>query len=183
MLEVEMKFPAADWKNLERRLAAWGAKELDARREEDHYFNAPDRDFAATDEALRLRRVGSSNFLTYKGPKQDPLTKTRKEIEIPFAPGHEPAEAMTQLLRHLSYRAVGIVEKQRRVLQVDRGGFVLEVCLDDVKNVGRFVELEIQASDDQLESARHVMLAAAAELGLNNSERRSYLELFLANRQ
>jgi len=183
MLEVEMKFPAANWKNLERQLAAWGAKELDIRREEDYYFNAPDRDFAQTDEALRLRRIGSSNFLTYKGPKQDPKTKTRTEIEIPLAPNHEPAEAMTQLLQHLGYRPVAVLEKQRRVLQLDRDGFVLEVCLDDVKNVGRFVELEILVPDEQLESARNVLLAAAADLGLNHSERRSYLELLLANRQ
>jgi adenylate cyclase class 2 len=183
MMEVEMKFPAAEWKSLERRLAAWGAKELDARREEDHYFNAPDRDFARTDEALRLRSVGSSNYLTYKGPKRDSQTKTRTEIEIPLAPNHEPAEAMTQLLKHLGYRPLAVVEKQRRVLKVDRGGFVLEICLDDVKNVGRFVELEILAPDEQLESARKVLLATAADLGLNNTERRSYLELLLANRQ
>jgi adenylate cyclase class 2 len=168
MMEVEMKFPVAEWKSLERQLASLGAKELDARREEDHYFNAPDRDFARTDEALRLRRAGLSNFLTYKGPKQDPQTKTRTEIEIPLAPNHEPADAMTQLLRHLGYRPVAVVEKQRRVLKVDRGGFV---------------ELQILAPDEQLESARKVMLAAAADLGLNNTERRSYLELLLANRQ
>src|SRR5229473_7646304 len=121
MLEVEMKFPAANWNSLERQLAAWGAKELDIRREEDYYFNAPDRDFAQTDEALRLRRIGSSNYLTYKGPKKDPETKTRLEVEVPIAPGHEPAQALTQLLEHLGYRSVAVVEKERLVLQVDKG--------------------------------------------------------------
>lgn len=182
MLEVEMKFPVADWMNLERKLAAWGANKLETRREEDHYFNAPDRDFARTDEAFRLRRVGSANFLTYKGPKIDPQTKTRTEIEVPMGPGHESAEAMTQLLGHLGYRPVAVVEKLRQVMKVDRERFVLEICLDEVKDVGRFVELEILAPDDQLDSSRKVMLAAAADLGLTSSERRSYLELLLAKR-
>lgn len=182
MLEVEMKFPVLDWTDLERKLAAWGAKKLEARREEDHYFNAPDRDFGRTDEAFRLRRAGTKNFLTYKGPKTDPQTKTRTEIEVPLASGHESAEAMVRLVECLGYQPTAVVEKNRRVLQIDRNGFVLEICLDDVKDVGRFVELEILVPDDRLDSARKVMLEAAAELGLNNSERRSYLELLLAKR-
>ena len=183
MVEVEMKFPIRDWTDLVRQLAAWGAKKRETVQEQDHYFNAPDRDFARTDEALRLRRVGSSNYLTYKGPKKDPETKTRLEVEVPLAPGHEPAQALTQLLEHLGYRSVAVVEKERLVLQANKGGFSLSVCLDDVKKVGRFVELEILARDDQVDSARRVMLAAANELGLDKSERRSYLELLLANQQ
>jgi adenylate cyclase class 2 len=182
MLEVEMKFPVGDWANLVRQLAAWGAKKLETRREQDHYFNGPDRDFARTDEALRIRRVGSANFLTYKGPKLDAQTKTRTEIEVPLAPGHDAAEALTQLLVHLGYRHVAEVEKHRQTMQTEKQGFVLEICLDEVKDVGRFVELEILAPDDQLEKARKVMLVTAAELGLNNSERRSYLELLLASK-
>jgi len=180
MVEVEMKFPIRDWTDLVRKLAAWGGQERETVQEQDHYFNAPDRDFARTDEALRLRRVGSSNYLTYKGPKKDPETKTRLEVEVPLAPSHEPAQALTQLLEHLGYRPVAVVEKERQILQVAKGGFSFSVCLDDVKKVGRFVELEILAPDDQVDSARRVMLAAANELGLDASERRSYLELLLA---
>ena len=183
MIEVEMKFPIGDWTDLVRKLAAWGGKKREPVHEEDHYFNAPDRDFARTDEALRIRRVGSRNYVTYKGPKKDLETKTRLEVEVPLAAGHEPAEALTQVLQYLGYRPVAVVEKDRRVLEVDRGGFSLTVCLDDVRKVGRFVELEILATDNQLESARQVMLSAAKELGLDKSERRSYLELLLANQR
>jgi adenylate cyclase class 2 len=104
-------------------------------------------------------------------------------VEVPLAPSHEPAQALTQLLEHLGYRPVAVVEKERQILQVDKGGFTFTICLDDVKKVGRFVELEILAPDDQVDSARRVMLAAATELGLNTSERRSYLELLLAKQQ
>ena len=76
MLEVEMKFAGVNFTDLERRLSEWGARPDPPIDEADHYFNAPDRDFARTDEALRVRRIGTSNHVTYKGPKRDAQTKT-----------------------------------------------------------------------------------------------------------
>src|SRR5262245_2449607 len=84
MVEVEQKFRDVDFAVLERRLRELGAVEGKQREEADHYFNAPDRDFARTDEALRIRRIGSANCVTYKGPKRDLQTKTRTEIEVPL---------------------------------------------------------------------------------------------------
>ena len=80
MLEIEMKFPIGDISKLQSKLTALPAKEAVSVSEADHYFNAPDRDFARTDEALRLRRIGDSNIVTYKGPKQAGITKTRTEL-------------------------------------------------------------------------------------------------------
>ncbi len=175
-----MKFPAADLAALERRLAARGAVFLHEQTEADHYFNAPDRDFARTDEALRVRRVERRNRVTYKGPKRDAQTKTRTEIEVALEEGDRAANDFMQILRHLGYRPVAVVRKRRRSYRVERNSFELEITLDDVERVGRFVELEIQAPEERLEAARAEVLAEAAELGLSASERRSYLELLLA---
>lgn len=180
MLEVEMKFPTADLAALERRLMERGARFGQLLREEDHYFNAPDRDFARSDEALRLRRIGTGNFVTYKGPKRDPHTKTRTEIEVPLAEGERAAADFTVLLTHLGYRPVAIVRKQRRTLHLTEGIFPVEICLDEVEGVGRFAELEIVVPEQQMNDARQTVLHLARELGLNASERRSYLEMLLA---
>jgi adenylate cyclase class 2 len=179
MLEIEVKYPAADLAAIRQKLVAWGAKLDEPRQDADQYFNAPDRDFAQTDEALRLRRIGSDNFLTYKGPKTDAQTKTRTEIEVPIAAGDLAAAHFAQLLTHLGYRAVATVRKRRLVCHLSRDGFKVEVCLDDVEGVGEFVELEIVADDAALPAARSVLLQTAAALGLKNSERRSYLEMLL----
>jgi adenylate cyclase class 2 len=179
MLEVEMKFPAADLPGLERRLREMGGHARPVIQEGDHYFNAPDRDFAQTDEALRLRRIGPANFVTYKGPKCDPQTKTRTEIEVPLAEGDRAAEDFTQLLTRLGYRSVAVVRKQRQIVELQREAFHVEACLDDVDGVGHFVELEIVAPPEQLDAARKVLLGLAAELGLGAQERRSYLEMWL----
>lgn len=182
MLEVEAKFRVDDFAALERRLAKAGAREAAARRDADHYFNAPDRDFARTDEALRLRRIGPANCVTYKGPKRDAQTKTRTEIEVPLADGEQAAADFSRLLTHLGYRPVAVVRKRRRLFHLERSGFALEVCLDDVDGLGRFAELEIRANEDQLEAARAALLATAGELGLTAGERRSYLELLAAEK-
>jgi adenylate cyclase class 2 len=180
MLEVEMKFPVSELSSLERKLTDSGAAQDKTLEEADHYFNAPDRDFARTDEALRLRRIGASNFVTYKGPKLDAQTKTRTEVEVPLAPGDATAEGFMKLLVHLGYRPVAVVRKRRRTFGLERNGFELEIALDDVEKVGQYAELEIQAPQERLEDARKVLLETATALGLSNSERRSYLELLLS---
>jgi adenylate cyclase class 2 len=182
MLEVEMKFPVVDFRGVEGYLSRWQAAAESPRTDVDQYFNAPDRDFARTDEALRLRRIGSANFITYKGPKRDAQTKTRTEIEVPLAEGDKAAEDFARLAVRLGYRPVPKVQKQRHVFHVERGGFKMEICLDEVKDVGRFVELEILADEEDLEKARAIVMQTATELGLGASERRSYLELLLARR-
>jgi adenylate cyclase class 2 len=179
MLEVEMKFPVADFTMLERQLADWGCCIGPSMDEVDTYFSAPDRDFAQSDEALRLRRIGTANRVTYKGPRRDGQTKTRTEIEVALADGNEAAAGFTGLLQHLGYRSRAEVKKRRRIARLERDGFALEACLDEVEGLGRFVELEIQASEDRFERARNALLRCATELGLSTSERRSYLELLL----
>lgn len=179
MVEVEMKFPVPDFRAVEQRLARWAASPEGARHDTDHYFNAPDRDFARTDEALRVRSAGDANYLTYKGPKRDAQTKTRTEVEIPLGPGKETAEALRQLLAHLGYRPSGTVDKDRRRFHLERDGFPLEVCLDEVAGLGSFVEMEVVTSEDAVDRARETLMACARELGLWDTERRSYLELLL----
>ena len=83
------------------------------------YFNPPDRDLKETDEAFRLRRIGRTNCLTYKGPKRDAETKTRTEIEVPLGDGDETAADMERMLVALGYRPVVVVRKQRRVYRFD----------------------------------------------------------------
>jgi adenylate cyclase, class 2 len=179
VLEVEVKFAVADFAPLEARLREWGAAFDPPRRDEDRYFNAPDRDFAATDEALRVRSVGAKNVVTYKGPKIDAQTKSRLEIETPLADGAEAAQNMTRFLSHLRYRATGVVRKTRRIVRFERDGFDMHVSLDEVDDVGRYAEVETLAEEPQFAAAKAAVLAAAHELGMTQPERRSYLQLLL----
>jgi len=182
-LEVEQKFPVPELAPVESALARLGAQPGPSQEERDLYFGHPARDFSQTDEALRIRRKGPGVFITYKGPKIDQTTKTRREIELPLGPSERPAEdtaaAWAELLLALGFRRVAEVCKLRRKARLARHGFQVEICLDQVSELGSFVELEVVAQDDQLDRARACLAKLAGELGLEKSERRSYLELLL----
>jgi adenylate cyclase, class 2 len=180
MLEIEVKYPLADRAAVVAQLVTWGATTDAPRTDVDHYFNGPDRDFKQTDESFRVRRIGERNFITYKGPKIETETKTRTEIELSIAGGDAGAADAQRMLVCLGYKPVAVVRKTRAVYHFPRDGFDLEACLDDVDKVGPFVELEIVADESRFADAKAVVLAVAAELGLTQQERRSYLELTLS---
>jgi adenylate cyclase class 2 len=177
--EVEMKFPAADPVRIERRLRELGAAIGDGAAQSDAYFAHPVRDFSATDEALRLRSAGERNWITYKGPKVDATTKTRREIELPLGAGDATRSEWMTLLEILGFTKVADVRKKRRGFRLEWEGAPLEGSLDVVDGLGDFVELEIVAEAAGVDPARARLAGLARELALGASERRSYLELIL----
>ncbi|TWT39677.1 class IV adenylate cyclase [Blastopirellula retiformator] len=177
--EVELKFPVDDLRRVEAALSSLGAEIEIPVKQSDYYYGHPSRDFAETDEALRIRKVGSKNIITYKGPKIDSTTKTRREIEVPLVSGSEGAANIVEMLESLGFSLVAEVTKNRRKANLQFADQEVEVALDEVKNLGQFVELEISAEEADIDAARTAINELAAKLGLSGSERRSYLELIL----
>lgn len=177
--EVELKFPLEDPSRILSQLAELQAEPQAAVQQRDRYFNHPVRDFAQTDEALRIRSAGRENRITYKGPIVDALTKTRREIEIPFAEGGAAAEQLAEILSTLGFREVRAVEKRRVSYDLVWQGRTLELSFDNVTGLGPFVEIETAADETTRHEARDCILNLADHLGLQHSERRSYLSLLL----
>jgi len=119
-------------------------------------------------------------LITYKGPKLDAATKTRREIELPLAGGTRNAAQYAELLAALGFRLSGEVHKMRRIMHMSWQGKSVEIALDMVTGLGSFVELEISADEHEIEPAKAAIASLAAELKLDRNERRSYLELLLA---
>jgi adenylate cyclase class 2 len=182
MLEVELKFRLDDEAALRRALRSFEMEWHPPEQQVDCYFNHPARDFAQTDEAIRLRQIGEQNVITYKGPKLDAATKTRREIELPIPPGDEGLRQFSELLEVLSFRRVAEVRKKRTKGKFTWQEWPVEVAIDQVENVGSFVELEIQAEESALPAARTAILALAQQLNLIQQERRGYLEMLLARK-
>jgi len=178
--EVEQKFSLqgrAD--QIREQLSDLGATFRGEIRQIDRYFNHPVRDFAQTDEALRIRSVGDCNFVTWKGPKIDSRTKTRREIETPLGDGGQTADQFGETLERLGFRPVAIVSKLRQQLELTHGGFQFELVLDEVDQVGSFMEIELLADEAGLAEAQTAVLKLSEDLGLDTPERRSYLEMLL----
>ena len=177
--EVELKFPLPDAREVLARLAALGVVAGAAVEQQDLYFAHPQRDFGQTDEAFRIRSVGDSNCVTYKGPVIDSRTKTRRELEIGFEAGADAARNFAVMLEMLGFRQVRAVHKRRTPHRLQWSGRACEVALDEVEQLGSYVEIEMLAEEAEREAARDAILALAHHLGLADSERKSYLCLLL----
>jgi len=199
MYEVEMKL-RAEHDRVRERLTAMDADHIGGVTQADTYYDAPDRDFAATDEAFRVRREtdhgedgggtdrsddadtavdaeGEERVLvTYKGPLVDDTSKTREEAETRVADGTE----LRAILAGLGYEPAATVHKERD--RYEAGG--CRVTLDRVDGVGEFVEVEHHGpvSETDIERARETVTGLLVELGLDPGEsiQTSYLGLVLA---
>jgi adenylate cyclase class 2 len=178
MLEVELKFRCDETETLVAALIQLGAHRAPEVRQVDQYFNHPQRDFAQTDEAVRIRDTNGQASLTYKGPLVDRESKTRREIELDLA-GDQAREKLGEWLQAVGFRPVLQVEKTRQAWTLRRGGRDVEIALDLVTGLGQFVELETVADESELVPARQLLQELAAELGLTQSERRGYLSMLL----
>lgn len=152
-------------------------------QETDIYFNGKERDFRRTDEALRLRSVvlldgTRKSLVTYKGPKLDSVSNARTEYETGVSDG----ETAQKLLEALGYRPLAVVDKVRQTYRLGE----VTLCLDEVTDLGGFLELELLVpGEEQREAAVARLLALLEALGISRERlsRRSYLELLAEKRQ
>ncbi len=179
LLEVEQKYPIADLAAMRHSLAALGATFEPAVEQADLYFAHPIRNFKETDEALRIRRVGNENFITYKGPKLDATTKTRREIELRLASGEEGYRSFAKLLEVLGFGGVYEVRKERIAGVLFWEERQVDAALDTVRGLGTFLELELLTDPGDLEAAKDCLASLAQKLQLSTSQRRGYLDLLL----
>lgn len=186
MYEVELKVETVH-EGLPERLDSLGATRERRVEQTDTYYDAPHRDFAETDEALRIRRERPLDAeatdpesdptvevtLTYKGPLVDDSSKTRREHET----GVDDAAELAAVLDGIGFEPAATVEKERTFYAVD--GYT--VVLDSVAGLGEFVEIERRAAADDVDSVREGAVGLLESLGLDPDDgiRTSYLGLLL----
>ncbi|MFW9794343.1 MAG: class IV adenylate cyclase [Candidatus Thorarchaeota archaeon] len=182
--EVEVKISIDSYEEMEKRILEVGAKKINREIQRDLYYNHPCRNFQNTDEALRLRsrqpiegeEVDSSRGrveITYKGPKVDSTTKTRIEASVDL---HDSTE-MATILEHLGFELVATVIKTRQFFRLPS----ITISIDEVEDVGLFMELETMAQPKDVDDAREQIFTIMEKLGLDPSQsiRESYLEIYL----
>ena len=193
MYEVEIKVPA-ELEAVRERLRRVDAERVGARRQRDVYYDAPHREFAETDEALRIRHEtvrpsgdetatdgekpdgDETTRLTYKGPLLDGESKTRSEHEA----GVDDPDALAEILDDLGFEPAATVTKRRECWAFRE----FTVTLDDVDGVGEFVEIEREIPETEgIDATREAAVESLSRLGLDADEqvRTSYLGLLLAD--
>ncbi len=185
--EVEIKVCLKqDLKTTKARLEALGAK-LQANIEHvDDYFLLPGglRDFAKTDEALRVRATKKDGKfegadLTYKGKKVGKVTKTREEIVVDVS----SSEKMGDILQKIGLRKMFTLNKWREMYACEFEKQNIMLTLDRVEHLDeRYMEVELHAdTQEEIKEKEEILLRFLGKLGYakTDSLQVSYLELVL----
>ena len=175
MIEVEVKAKIDSFEDMKVRLNKINAIKTKTEEQIDRYFNSPVKDFAQTDEALRIRETRTDDahnlFITYKGPKIDSKSKTREEVEMKI----EDSDKCSRIFENLGFKEVRTVKKNREYYRLDR--FI--ISLDDVEGLNPYMEIEVELEDGcDYNEAQEKIFDLFKDLGITDGfERTSYLEL------
>ncbi len=170
MFEIEIKVRIPDINTIREAIKAHGGIFSETLIEKDNYYNAPHRNFAETDEALRIRETDNGTVMTYKGPKETIQgSKVRSETNLTINSGKD-AETILQSLGF--FRVAEVIKKREYWKYQD-----FSIALDEVEGLGSFIEIELLSDTDIAEVAARID-RFSKELGIVGERITvSYLEL------
>jgi adenylate cyclase class 2 len=168
--EIELKFRLPQPAALRARLRKLGALAAARVEETNRIYDDAQGRLLSADCGLRIRSCRAPGAdpqpaatLTFKGPRERGPTKAREEIECPIA---DP-DAAADILARLGFGEVIVYQKRRETWRLA----TCEVCLDELPELGWFVEIE--GPDPQS------VTRAAAQLQLHERDalHETYVEL------
>ncbi len=171
LLEIERKRRLTS--NIEdfiKKLEKFGFELQSNLREIDTYYSRPDVDFMQTVECLRIRQRDGFAEVTYK-PATTTATHTKNnviikpETNLPIQPGD--AAIAKQLLSNLGIVQLVEVNKYRRSFQSSDFPQAT-VAIDEIKDAGTFVEVEVLSDDET--GALAMISDIETKLGLDSAE-------------
>jgi adenylate cyclase class 2 len=175
MLEIELKVRIPSLGRVREQLTKKNARFLGRVHEHDIYYNAPHRDFAITDEAVRVRYTDDHAVVTYKGPKLKKFgLKAREELNFAV----ESGDAFETMLLRLGFTRTTEVNKWRETYKLNTA----TITLDTVDELGTFAEIEVIAESEE-DNPTELIGKIAREIGATGDPiLASYLELLLEKR-
>jgi adenylate cyclase class 2 len=175
MLEFELKIRISSLDPVRQQLIEHNARFCGRIHEHDIYYNAPHRNFGVTDEAIRVRYTNDHAIVTYKGAKiKTSGLKVREELNTLVDSG----AVFEQMLDRLGFSRTAEVNKWRENYRLSGAA----ITLDEIEDLGTFVEIEILAEDENSNTAVRIE-EIAKEIGVSGEPiLASYLELLLSKR-
>jgi len=175
MLEIELKVRIPSLDRVREQLTRKNARFCGRIHEHDIYYNAPHRDFAVTDEAVRIRYTDDHAVVTYKGPKIKKFgLKAREELNFAV----ESGPVFETMLVRLGFTRTTEVNKWRENFKLDSA----LISLDTVDELGTFAEIEV-ITENEADNPTEMIGKIAKEIGADGEPiLLSYLELLLAKR-
>jgi adenylate cyclase, class 2 len=166
MREIEIKLKAKDLGEVEKRLIEKGCVLSESIFQHDTIYSraGSNQEYASAKEGdiiMRIRRMKDYAQFNLKQQKSSEMDNLEYETKV------EDPEAINQILNALGYVPTIEVKKMRRKGKM--GEF--EVCLDQVEQLGTFVELE-KLTDDKADPAavREELFTVLESIGLSRGD-------------
>ena len=179
MVEVEIKLPIADNAHVADKLLQLQFVKTGHVCEEDVYFDNESQQIRTNGDALRIRKITdlhaetSETVITFKGKKIDTVSMSRRELETSVG-DKNVCEGILEALGYYPVEPRVITDRQ----EFARGR--MHACLDRVKDLGVFLELEIvideaESKDTALQQIEDVLTTLGYALA--DTTRNYYLSM------
>jgi predicted adenylyl cyclase CyaB len=178
-LEIEKKYYIKDG-NIEiltKVLISAGAEYIGDSKQADIYFNVPGRDSFSSKECLRIRESETKKEITYKPPTESfDMNKgffAKKEVNLAI----QDIEIAKVLLINIGCTVLTEVKKERKRFSLDK----FKIFIDNVLNVGLFLEIEIMDYPDNIKHGIREIdaLVDSLEIGDYTVENKPYRDLVM----
>jgi len=151
-------------------------------KEEDEYFDLPNRSFLSYEypfEWLSIRKRGNKNILNFKKlyPINSPEFTHADEFETEIG----DADKLSKIFSAIDLKSIVIVDKIRECYNYKDE---FEIALDNVKELGYFIEVEALVDFGGVEETRRKIFEFAEMLGvdISNKMNRGYPYLLMKAR-
>lgn len=150
-LEVEKKYYIENLVNLELKAKELGFIKREEISEVDEYFTDINSEFIRNRTCLRLRNTNNKELeLTFKGRSKD-LSNAYAKLENNIQLSLSDYDKIKQLFFNLGYYSYSIVEKERQTYTKMEDSLTYNLVIDNIKDIGSFVEFEMLADFDMSE--------------------------------
>ncbi len=168
-MEVEVRAKVDDLSSIRSRLEEMGAVFGKETRQADRIFKRrgeEKKEQGPGDFILRVRDNHKKKF-TFKGLTETTGAWEEHEVEI------DDAEEMIKILERTGFAECLAMTKRRIIGKLDD----FEVCLDDIKELGTYIEVEL--GSDNAQEAKDMIMGLLKKLGIDESnvEHKGYVAL------
>lgn len=160
-MEIEIKARFSDKEKVEARLKNIKAKEEKKKHQIDEYYNHPQRDTRKTNEYIRLRLSPASKegvFAYHLNLRNG----VNKEYEVKV----DDVDTFKKILELSGFQLLGIIDKKRKAYTFKN----FTITVDEVKDVGNFVEVETDGEEHQIDEKKAGCLAVLEKIGLSKKD-------------
>lgn len=178
-IEIEVKFPLYNIKEIISFLNKNAQRKTENVTQTDTYFTPAHKDFLSKKypyQWLRLRESNKGVILNYKHfyPENQKETDYCNEFET------EVNENIKQIFQRLDFKELVKVEKIRSTWQLKN----VEVAIDEIKELGSFIELEITSNVENPKEAKAYLYKILQEMcaQIGEEDYRGYPFLLLEKR-